>query len=413
MVRDEELDRRWHIHAEGKTYGPFSITSLRDMAQKGQLIPSDEICAEGTTSWVQANKDPTLRTIFPNRSPEPPVRSRASTKRRFGIVAGTVVLVSLIWLAWPYYAVYDLFQAVKNGDVATLETRVAWDSVRQGLRGQLNAMLLAKLQAPTTDTGSQLGNGFAAMLGPAIVNQTIDSYVTPQALAAIKQTTATQPAAVGSERSATAQNSQAAIQQAKRASIEDIKYAFFSPHPFRFRVEVLPPNDKSSLVTLMFDWSGGWKLTQVLLPENLLSDESPTRAKSLPGKGSTLAKAEDERMFHVELVSKGFKSSNPRASDFDDFVLFELMITNLTSKDVRAFDGALTFTDLLDNQILSAKLAINESIESAAKMRWSGTIKYNQFIDAHQRLKNAQQDGLKVSFVTRKILFADGSTKEN
>ena len=80
---------------------------------------------------------------------------------------------------------------------------------------------------------------------------------------------------------------------------------------------------------------------------------------------------------------------------------------------IKRLDGALTVTDLLDNHIISVKLAINESIEAAAKMRWSGTIKFNQFVDGHQRLKNAQQDGLKVEFVARKILFADGSVKEN
>jgi len=78
---------------------------------------------------------------------------------------------------------------------------------------------------------------------------------------------------------------------------------------------------------------------------------------------------------------------------------------------IKRLDGALTFTDLLDNHIISVKLAINELIEAAAKMRWSSTIKFNQFIDGHQRLKNAQQDGLKVEFVARKILFAEGSVK--
>lgn len=64
---------------------------------------------------------------------------------------------------------------------------------------------------------------------------------------------------------------------------------------------------------------------------------------------------------------------------------------------IKRLDGALTFTDLLDNHIISVKLAINESIEAAAKMRWSGTIKFNQFIDGHQRLKNAQQDGRRLN----------------
>lgn len=32
--RNREEGQRWHIHAEGKTYGPFTVESLRDMVRK-------------------------------------------------------------------------------------------------------------------------------------------------------------------------------------------------------------------------------------------------------------------------------------------------------------------------------------------------------------------------------------------
>src|SRR3954465_3662519 len=44
---------------------------------------------------------------------------------------------------WPWKkapdAVYHLIIEVRQGDVSTLEARIAWNSVRQGLRGDLNA----------------------------------------------------------------------------------------------------------------------------------------------------------------------------------------------------------------------------------------------------------------------------------
>jgi hypothetical protein len=82
------------------------------------------------------------------------------------------------------------------------------------------------------------------------------------------------------------------------------------------------------------------------------------------------------------------------------------------SKDIRAFDGVLTFTDLLDNAILSSKIAINEPLKAGSVLSWRGGIKYNQFMDEHQRLRNEQQKNLKIRFMTRKILFADGTSKE-
>jgi hypothetical protein len=74
------------------------------------------------------------------------------------------------WIAWPYYAAYDLATALRDGDSVALENRVAWDSVRQSLRADLNAILLR-------DVGS---NNLAAAIGPAIINQMIEGFVTPQ-----------------------------------------------------------------------------------------------------------------------------------------------------------------------------------------------------------------------------------------
>jgi hypothetical protein len=60
---------------------------------------------------------------------------------------------------------------------------------------------------------------------------------------------------------------------------------------------------------------------------------------------------------------------------------------------------------------MSLFFADNESFEAAATFNWKGRIEYNQFIDRHQRLRSERQANINVSFVPRKILFADGSTK--
>ena len=114
----------------------------------------------------------------------------------------------------------------------------------------------------------------------------------------------------------------------------------------------------------------------------------------------------------IALVSKGFKASNIQAGDFEDDITIQVAITNVLDKDIRAFDGVVTFTDLLDNEILSSKIAINEPLKAGSVLSWKGAIKYNKFMDAHQHLRNEEQKNLKVRFATRKILFADGSAKE-
>jgi hypothetical protein len=56
-----------------------------------------------------------------------------------------------------------------------LERRVAWDSVRGGLREDFNAVLARSTQAA----------GLAALVGPAIINNAIDSFVAPQGIASL------------------------------------------------------------------------------------------------------------------------------------------------------------------------------------------------------------------------------------
>ena len=57
----------------------------------------------------------------------------ACMKKMVGLI-GLLILVALGWIAWPYYAVYDFANAIQQGDQVALERRVAWDSVRGGLR---------------------------------------------------------------------------------------------------------------------------------------------------------------------------------------------------------------------------------------------------------------------------------------
>jgi uncharacterized repeat protein (TIGR01451 family) len=124
------------------------------------------------------------------------------------------------------------------------------------------------------------------------------------------------------------------------------------------------------------------------------------------------SKPKEPGPLEIALITKGFKASNPMAHDYEDDITFTISVKNLGNKDIRAFDGTLYFTDLLDNLIMPLSLAINEAVGSGAMLTWRGALKYNQFIDQHQRLRNAEQTNMKINFVPRKILFGDGTTKE-
>lgn len=115
--------------------------------------------------------------------------------------------------------------------------------------------------------------------------------------------------------------------------------------------------------------------------------------------------------FSVRLDNKSFQAYDYDAG-IEDAITFTITFDNLTGKNIRAFDGLLTFTDLLDNTILSARLAVNDPISAGSQIQWPGKIDYNRFISKHQQFRDENLQNLKTRFDTKKILFADGSVKE-
>jgi hypothetical protein len=132
-------------------------------------------------------------------------------------------------------------------------------------------------------------------------------------------------------------------------------------------------------------------------------------------KGSdtpTPPKGKEPEAIGVELLKKGFRASDAESGIYKDAILMSVAFKNLTGKDIRAFDGILTFLDLLGNEILSSKVAINEKIVVGGTYNWDGQLDYNQFMDSHVRLRGEEKSNLQIKFTIRKVLFADGTTKE-
>jgi hypothetical protein len=82
------------------------------------------------------------------------------------------LLLILFWLVWPYYVLYELSVAVQNGDSLELNERIAWTSVRAGLRADLNAFVLREL-TPEQAVAVEL-------FFPAMVNQFVDLEIMRQ-----------------------------------------------------------------------------------------------------------------------------------------------------------------------------------------------------------------------------------------
>lgn len=298
-LQQDSLCAEWRVRIRRKIYGPYSESHVREMISRGQIKASDFVCKSGgSPQWVKAKNDPVLGILFLGRSKNAPPRSG---RRVISASVSAFALAGLLWIAWPYYSLYELTVALQKGDALSLESEIDWNSVREGLRGDLNAMLLKSLRSDK----SGAGGGLAAVLGPAIINQMVDGYVTPQTIAyLIRDGKPMVPQAVASKQAgqrsgpqytseeiasllnrteadrpskngmaAPADGNRKSEQRSTQFEANQIRYAFFSGGPFSFKVEILPANSQTTdPVTLLFKWSGSWKLTRVVLPQDAFEE---------------------------------------------------------------------------------------------------------------------------------------------
>jgi hypothetical protein len=139
---------------------------------------------------------------------------------------------------------------------------------------------------------------------------------------------------------------------------------------------------------------------------NPISGPSKSKEEAPPSK------PKEPEPVSVTLIKKGYLPHDYERGNYQDAITFAVSFKNLTGKDIRAFEGVIDFTDLLDNTILSSHLAINDPIGAGAAMEWKGQLAYNQFMSSHQRLRGEERSNLKIVFTPKKVLFVDGTTKE-
>ncbi|MEM0978322.1 MAG: DUF2939 domain-containing protein [Pseudomonadota bacterium] len=172
------------------------------------------------------------------------------------------VILGLGYLAWPYVAIAQLGNAVKEGNVSTLEKRVAWEDVRGHLKNDLAEQMSAGLQEQATNSGSTLGGLLTAVLAPAVsesvIDGLVDATVTPEVVAELAKERGSDQA----EDSTDAQN-----EEMLKDPLKHVQWAFFSGlTTFEARVR---PDRGEPATQFNFELQGlNWKLVRVIPPEN-------------------------------------------------------------------------------------------------------------------------------------------------
>lgn len=119
------------------------------------------------------------------------------------------------------------------------------------------------------------------------------------------------------------------------------------------------------------------------------------------------AAAEKPSPIRVRLAGKDFVTRG-----YQDFMTMSLQFVNDTGRAVRAFDGEVVFTDLLDNEIMTSNVSISDPIDPGATLSWDGEIKHNEFISRHENFRHAELQNMKAKFRLKKVLYQDGTLEQ-
>jgi hypothetical protein len=149
-------------------------------------------------------------------------------------------------------------------------------------------------------------------------------------------------------------------------------------------------------------------LQHALKPQGTTS-EAPSAIVSAPALPAPSVSIRTHT-FPVELVKKGFHKADFSAGDGRDVVTLHVRLSNTLSQDLRAFEGMLFVTDLLDNPIITLHLADNDGVRAGSSSDWQGTVDFNQFIERHRKFRDADVQNIKLRFSLTKALYSDGTT---
>jgi len=166
-----------------------------------------------------------------------------------------ILVLVAAYAAYPYLALYRLGEALQAHDLDAVETKVDWPRLRQGVKDDVNAALVAKVRP-------EEGNGFAALgvaLAGKLAGPFVDAAVTPAGLVA----------AMGADRPTL----ETLVTQVYISTSTDrplprlVQSSFSGLTAFDAVVAPKGANSEEDRIRLRFEFEGGyWMLTRIHLP---------------------------------------------------------------------------------------------------------------------------------------------------
>lgn len=104
--------------------------------------------------------------------------------RRLFVAATLCCGMAAAYVASPFVSAWNLREAIKRGDTSSIETRVAWPTVRQSLKSSLakEANLLPMANEAGAAVRPTLWQRLKGAFGATMLDRFIETYVTPEGL---------------------------------------------------------------------------------------------------------------------------------------------------------------------------------------------------------------------------------------
>ena len=111
----------------------------------------------------------------------------------------------------------------------------------------------------------------------------------------------------------------------------------------------------------------------------------------------------------VGIWSKRYLAANPDAGRYSDKIEFEFFFSNIGNREIRAFTGIATFSDVFGRPIKNIEILYDQPLRIGQPIFWTASWDPNQFIEEDQQIVNTDLGNLIFKFAAQSIIFVDGT----
>jgi hypothetical protein len=111
----------------------------------------------------------------------------------------------------------------------------------------------------------------------------------------------------------------------------------------------------------------------------------------------------------VSLVGLERRYKNYDAGRYSDEQVIKVAVRNTSDRPIAGISGTMEFLDVFEQVVGRLNFDISEKIAPSGTYVWTGSRRYNQFLEEHKAMWNLEEGKYKTRYTPEMIVFADGT----